>query len=224
MHVTNLGEGKIHTLGPNGSCNTALATVAGYPNNGFILVCDSADTLEAGIYVDAAGNGVVFADIKYFRTANPDQPGTEIWYASLEGPEAAAYVRGSARLMDGRAQVSLPEHFEAIASEDGMTVQLTPLSAESMGLAVIEKTPGWIVVRELARGKGNYEFDYNVTAVRKGYEDYEVVRAEMAPMEAVAVPAVRKGYEDSEVVRAEMAPMESVDVPAETSSAINGDR
>jgi hypothetical protein len=57
-----------------------------------------------------------------------------------------------------------------------MTVQLTPLSAESEGLAVVEKNTEQIVVKELRKGKGNYEFDYIIHAVRKGYEKYDVIR------------------------------------------------
>lgn len=174
--------------GQNGNLNLWLSHVAGYPNNGWISVVDSVGVDQAMLYVNAAGDGIVQADVKNFRMANPNQPGTEIWYASLEGPEAAAYIRGTARLIDGRAQVSLPEHFEAVASEDGITVQLTPLSADSKGLAVVEKEPGRIVVVELAAGRGDYEFDYTITAVRKGYEDYKVVREAQESL-SVAAPA-----------------------------------
>ena len=68
-----------------------------------------------------------------------------------------------------------------------MTVQLTPLSAESMGLAVVERDAGSMTIVELAGGQGNYDFDYLVIAVRKGYEDYEVVRPS-----ASARPAARQ--------------------------------
>jgi hypothetical protein len=57
-----------------------------------------------------------------------------------------------------------------------MTVQLTPLSVASKGLAVVEKTAQGFIVKELMDGKGNYSFDWEVKAIRKGYEDYQVVR------------------------------------------------
>ena len=69
-----------------------------------------------------------------------------------------------------------PDHFRNLASESGMTVQLTPLSGESMGLTVIRKRLDGIVVMELDGGVGNYEFDWRVEAVRKGWEDYKVIR------------------------------------------------
>ena len=57
-----------------------------------------------------------------------------------------------------------------------MTVQLTVLSADSKGLAVTVKRLDGIEIAELAGGRGDYEFDWRVEAVRKGYENYQVVR------------------------------------------------
>jgi hypothetical protein len=53
---------------------------------------------------------------------------------------------------------------------------LTPLSASSKGLAVIQKGLTSIEVQELFDGKGNYDFDYEIKAVRKGHEDYQIIR------------------------------------------------
>lgn len=55
-------------------------------------------------------------------------------------------------------------------------MQVTPLSAESKGLAVVEKSLEGFVLRELFRGTGTYDFNYMVMAVRKGYENYRVIR------------------------------------------------
>ncbi len=57
-----------------------------------------------------------------------------------------------------------------------MTVTITPLSAESKGIAVIEKSNGGFKVKELHGGTGNYTFDYLVMCKRKGYEDFQVMR------------------------------------------------
>jgi hypothetical protein len=62
---------------------------------------------------------------------NPDQPETDIVYAAIEGPEAA-YVRGAGRLVEGAATIDLPQHFVSIASNRGMTGQLTPNSSASL--------------------------------------------------------------------------------------------
>lgn len=57
-----------------------------------------------------------------------------------------------------------------------MTVQLTPLSPDSKGLCVVRKGLDGIEVAELLNGRGNYEFDWEVKAVRKEYRDFQVYR------------------------------------------------
>lgn len=122
------------------------------------------------------GVGEVYADRKNVRVPNPADATTDIWYCCPEGPDAAIYVRGTARLVAGAAHVILPEHFRLLAVETGMTVQVTPLSVDSKGLAITSKRLSGIEVRELAGGAGDYEFDWRVEAVRKGHEDYQVIR------------------------------------------------
>lgn len=143
---------------------------------GAVTVGDDDSFQKASMFVDKDGRGVVAADVKNFRVTNPDDPSSDIWYASLEGPEAAAYVRGTATLVNGRVTIVLPRHFRAVTVAEGMTVQVTPLSGGSLGLAVIEKSLDGIVVQELQRGTGSYKFDYQVTAVRRGHENYRVIR------------------------------------------------
>ncbi len=167
-------SGALELFGNNGNLNVLLSHADG--NRGLLQVYDENEAAQAGVYVNGSGQGLVFGDLKNFRLANPDDPSTEICYAAVEGPEAAAYVRGTARLVDGYAEIVPPEHFAHVAVNEGMTVQLTPLSASSKGLAVVEKSVELIRVRELHDGNGSYEFDYLVTAVRKGYEDYEVIQ------------------------------------------------
>ena len=177
MYVHPDGDGGVQTIGPNGNLNVRLSSLAGYPNNGYVEVYDASGTIQAGIYVNSSGNGIVFGDTKSFRLANPGQPGTEIWYACPEGPEAAVYIRGTGHLVKGTAVITFPDHFKTVATPQGMTVQLTPLSADSKGLAVVEKNSGQVVIRELNNGVGTYDFDYTVMAVRKGHEDYKVIRS-----------------------------------------------
>ncbi|MEM7369022.1 MAG: hypothetical protein AAF587_10525 [Bacteroidota bacterium] len=173
------GSGAVETTGPNGFANFAAqsAPFAGVSaNNGSAFVYDSTGSFQAGMYVNAIGDGVIFGDIKNFRIPHPKQADKEIWYASLEGPEAAAYVRGTAQLVNGEGEVTFPEHFAAIANPQTMTVVLTPLSANSEGMAVIEKTANGFKVKELRQGSGTYGFDWEVKAVRTGYENYRPVR------------------------------------------------
>lgn len=169
--------GRIITRGPANTRNVSMTWLSGCNDCGYVGVND-ANSLEAGMYVNSSGQGIVFGDVKNFRMEHPDQPGKEIWYASLEGPEAAAYERGTAQLVNGIAQVNLSEHFAIVAASEGMTVVLTPLSGSSKGLAVTQKSATGFEVEELFDGNGNYEFDWEIKAVRKGYEDYRVIRDE----------------------------------------------
>lgn len=175
MEITSSSIGRIITRGPANTRNAAMTWINGCNDCGSVSVYD-ADSREAGMYVNSSGDGVVFGDIKNFRMEHPTMPGKEIWYASLEGPEAGAYERGTATLINGKAQVSLSDHFGMVAAPEKMTVVLTPLSGSSKGLAVLNKTPEGFEVVELFSGQGNYEFDWEIKAVRKGFEDYRVIR------------------------------------------------
>ncbi len=185
FQINSNNVGNMFLRGPNNKSNIVGGQLVNYPNNGFLGVYNSAGNNEAGMYVSSSGKGVVFGDIKNFRMAHPSQEGQEIWYASLEGPEAAAYARGTARLVNGRAQVALPDHFQIVAQEKGMTVMLTPLSGGSKGLAVVAKSLASFEVQELLDGRGNYEFDWEIKSVRRGFEDYRVMRSSREAQAAV---------------------------------------
>lgn len=174
--VLTSGEGIFYTRGTNGIDNVRLGSSSGNSNYGEVAVVNASGTEKAGLQINSAGQGIVFGDIKNFRMVHPDDPKQEIWYASLEGPEAAAYLRGTSSLREGRATVSFPDHFAAVANPETMTLIVTPLSLDSKGLAVIRKTTTGFEVGELMSGKGNYQFDWEVKCVRKGYEDFEVLR------------------------------------------------
>lgn len=176
--ASNSGVG-IFTSAPNRRL-TVWDTLSVEASPGFIpfvgVVRPGNVAYEAFMYVDTNGEGVVAGDRKSFREINPDDPETDIWYVSIEGPEAAMYVRGTACLVNGRAVIDLPQHFRSLASENGMTVQLTPLSIDSKGLAVVQKSLNGVVVGELGNGQGNYDFDWEVKAVRRKHENYEPVK------------------------------------------------
>jgi hypothetical protein len=108
-----------------------------------------------------------------FVQPHPTDSTKEIVYVSLEGPEAGTYIRGTAQLVDGEAIINLPEHFSLVTSDEGLTVQLTPIG-EWLQLYLVEKSTQQILIRE-ANGK-NGQFDYIVQGVRKGYEDHQVIR------------------------------------------------
>lgn len=171
-----LGAGHVELQNPAGfGPNVRVTSVATNANKGAVGIYSSG-TIKAQMFVDGSNNGVVSANIKNFRMDHPKDPEKEIWYACIEGPEAAAYERGTARLSAGACRIQFSEHFENVINPQSMTVILTPLSADSKGLAVVEKTPEGFLVKEMFQGSGDYQFDWEVKAVRKGFEDYKPVR------------------------------------------------
>ncbi|MBS1714067.1 MAG: hypothetical protein JST30_06985 [Armatimonadetes bacterium] len=167
-------SGDIRVQGAGAPGN--FASIAAGVNNIFM-------TLERNSFIRVQGRigtdnvGRFQADVKNFVQADPDDPERDIVYACVEGPEAAAYVRGTGRLVDGAAVVALPRHFQNVTVAEGLTVQVTPLSPDSEGLAVTAKSNTGFSVRELRRGRGSYAFDWEVKAVRRGFTDYKVYRA-----------------------------------------------
>jgi hypothetical protein len=192
------GAGYAATLGPNGNTNVSLSSTTGSSNNGFISVADdsgttrvaafvsnnspfinirnSAGNAKAGFLLNTSGQGEVFADIKNFKMQDPDDNTKSIWYACLEGPEAGAYERGVGKLNSGETFIPYTDHFKKVINPSSVTIILTPQSIETYGLAVVEKRKDGFVVKELMHGKGNFSFDWEAKGVRKGYEDYQVVR------------------------------------------------
>lgn len=171
------GAGRINTYGPNGTKNSEISIrTADCPNHGLVYVYDDAGTAQAGMRVNCDDKGEIFADIKNFVMPHPTKPDKEIVYACIEGPEAAAYERGTVTLVNGEAEVFFSESFEIVANPETMTVMTSPWSAESQGLAVVERTAKGFRIKELAGGTGNYKVDWEAKAVRKGWENYEVIR------------------------------------------------
>ncbi len=72
--------------------------------------------------------GAFYASSKYFDIRDPryNDDRRRLVHGSLEGPETGVYYRGEARLKQGRAVVTLPAYFEALARPEGRTVLLTP--------------------------------------------------------------------------------------------------
>ena len=178
VYMTGRFGGEIILQSGNGvnKRNVTIGAVTGSDNMGIVSVHNATGTDKAGMFVNNAGQGVLYADVKNFRMEHPMDKTKEIWYACVEGPEAAAYERGTAQLIDGEATIVFPNHFQLVANSETMTVMLTPLSADCKGLAVVEKTATGFKVKELFHGAGTYQFDWEVKCVRKGYEGYQAVR------------------------------------------------
>ncbi len=197
----SLDAGVVENQGPLGQNLVTMSHLFDYPNNGFLGINRSSTTntpkiglllnssnkahfymassvfAEAAITIDAFDDANFFCSgLKQFRVPHPNNPEKDIRYTCIEGPEAAMYVRGTAKLVNGVANVELPEHFRLLAGNKSVTVIVTPLSADSEGLAVLKKSKDGFQVAELRRGTGNYDFDWEIKAIRSKYEDnYQVI-------------------------------------------------
>jgi len=172
-----------------GSSNVFLGARAGYNETGSNqLYIDSSPTSNPLIHGDFALNAVtVNGDLNVtgnltkgagaFVQPHPSDPAKEIVYAFFEGPEHAVFLRGKANLVDGRAVIETPEHFRAVAGDaEDITVQLTPRSTETFGLAAVDVTKEKIDVRELKGETHSFEFDYFITAKRAGFENHQPIQ------------------------------------------------
>ena len=190
----NANKGIIGTLGSNGNTTTNISTnsvnniygAMGFYNDGLLRTFIGVGNSGQGILQIRNSSGTVTYTINGDSPPavavgeDPYEPSNAIYYSTLAGPEASVYLRGTAQLLNGKVIITLPEHFGIAAATDGLTIQLTPLSGVSKGLAVTSKSNIEITVEELGNGNGNYQFDYLVHAVRKGEEDYQVIRSKDA--------------------------------------------
>jgi len=180
--VQAAGAGFLNLYGPNGQPNIVLGTPGNnQPDYGAMTLRDNSGNSQVSLFIDSDGNGQITADganggVKSFVMPHPNRPGKDIVYACIEGPEAAAYERGTADLINGEAFIPFSETFSIVANQETMTVMTSPWSSESKGLAVVERTEAGFRVKELHGGAGNYRFDWEVKAVRKGWEDFKVIR------------------------------------------------
>ncbi len=133
-------------------------------------------SIRAGFKYLNSSSTEVFANVKTFVMDHPLKLDSVIVFASVEGPEAAAYERGTAYLVNGRAKVLFSDYFSLIVNHTSTTISLTPISLDSKGLTIIEKNKDGFTVGELYGGNGNYSFDWEVKGVRKGYENFHVIR------------------------------------------------
>ncbi|MEZ4731286.1 MAG: hypothetical protein R3E79_29560 [Caldilineaceae bacterium] len=172
----------------------AMLTTTGNQTRGWLGIYNASGTAVVRAYASDAGQGlmgVLKADgnwahwldangSKNFVMEHPTDSRKNIVYAAIEGPEAAAYCRGQAILEAGKAFVEYTEHFALVVNPQTVTIQLTPRSADSHGLAVVSQSETGFAVQELNGGTSTYDFDYFIAGVRKGLEHY--------------APIVQRGY------------------------------
>lgn len=135
----------------------------------------SHNELKGQFYVNPEGRSVLTTDLLYVdgyqlysAPVNYAETSTRTAsYAPCYVSENAGQIsfRGTATLEGGTRRVVLPPKAARKIAEGTATIQLTPLSADSKGLAVVEKADGAFTVAELQSGTGNYAFDWTLTAL-----------------------------------------------------------
>jgi len=70
-------------------------------------------------------SGTLTAQRKSFNIPHPTQPGKQLIYGVLEGPEHGVYVRGESK----SSTITLPEEWVGLVDETTISVQLTPIGS-----------------------------------------------------------------------------------------------
>jgi hypothetical protein len=200
-------NGTLHVAGLTslGGVSGNLAVQGNVSANGNI---SAGGNVAANGNVSASGNiladGNVTADgniscggIKFFVISHPLDPANKLLaHASIEGPEAAVFYRGEARLTDGATEVLLPSYFEALTLKTGRSVQLTPIydGDEAISpLAASTVTSGRFKVRAITADNPRQRFYWEVKAVRADCSPVQAERPRAAssgtfPSQSTAPP------------------------------------
>ena len=144
-------------------------------DRGEASVYNEINVARVGMKIKDDDHGNIWSDNHHSLSAHPTRPNTIIDYPALHGARPEVYVRGEARLVDGRATVKLPDHFQHVA-EPEFVVFVTPLAANSTGLAVTGKSPTGFEVRELNGGRDSYDFHWEAKALKQGGSRHSPVR------------------------------------------------
>jgi hypothetical protein len=119
---------------------------------------------------DLTVSGAIFAGTKDFIAPYPGDASKEIRYTSAEAPEALAFVRGKAQVVNGFATISLPDHFRLSVDPDSMTVNLTPIGGMAT-VGVVRLDPDKVVIQ----ASRDMRVDYVVYGERSAFRGQQAV-------------------------------------------------
>ena len=128
---------------------------------------------DIGQDLEVHGNLDVYGN-KNFIQPHPTNPSKQIRFTAFEGPESGIYFRGSGQLVEGTAEVEVPEEFRLTAEDTELNVQIT-LRDPANGVYVESVSLDKIVVKELANGRSDAQFDFFVSGIRKGFLEHETI-------------------------------------------------
>jgi hypothetical protein len=181
--IKSNGESLINSVGGDHTTN-ASNSYNNFAGANILHTAQGTYTLTATSYTATAspytinGNVIINGNltvtgIKNFLEPHPTDPTKEIAYSALEGGEAGTYLRGTATLICGGAQITLPEHFALVTEPEDLTIQFTPRDTW-LQLYVVKLTTTHFVIKEAQNRSGT--FDYFIQGTRKGYAQKEVIR------------------------------------------------
>lgn len=128
-------------------------------------------------YLTVFGDFGVYGN-KNFMHPHPTDSTKVIKYIAIEAGEALTVVRGLSKTVNGTAEIILPEHFTLVTSKQApLTVIVTPEKSPA-ALYVKEKSYEKIIIGMKTSDQfefGDVEFAYQVTGVRDGFEDEEII-------------------------------------------------
>jgi len=107
---------------------------------------------------------------KTFVEPHPTDASKVIKFVSLEGPEAGTYFRGTASTRGGVCVIEVPETFQMVTDEDGLTVQVTTVGSGAHAWVESES-----LERIVVRSSADTKLHYLVQGVRKAYRDFQPV-------------------------------------------------
>lgn len=197
-----LGEG-------NTAINAYAISLAGFFQSADIGVLSLAIT-EGGIFTDTDSSGTALVGFDTYKIQgngsvafvqnHPIEKDKVIVYNSPEGDEVATYNRGTARLVDGVAHVTLGETFAWVTNPDfGLTAYVTPRGVWS-DLYVETVSPTELVVRS-KDGTGSGVFDYIVYGLRIGFEEVSIVQEKKRDSSIPSMASHRTAYQQHPELR-----------------------
>ena len=121
--------------------------------------------------------GIHSAFLEQKTLFNPIPP-IQLRYIPIESGEALTLARGTSKTINGKSEIPLPEHFSLVTSSEApITVLLTPQRAPVV-LYTMEQSKDRVVVGMKDSDYfefGDVEFAFQVTGVRDGFEDEEII-------------------------------------------------
>jgi hypothetical protein len=172
-----IGMTPVYHLDVNGLIRSSTGFIGPYGSGG----------AGAGLYT-AAGNMILYFDnsgnshrwdtdavVKTFVINHPLDSSKYLVHGTLEGPEGAVYYRGTAKLVDGKVEITLPSYFEALTRKEGRTVLLS--NVDGFDKLAVKKTAG----QQIVDGKFIVYSD-NVGSIQEFNWEVKAVRADVAQL------------------------------------------